>query len=67
MKKRKKGCGFGGQGSGEDLERVGGGKSIIRIYCMKETILSKIKTKNKKFKLKKGYKILWEHYTMYFF
>lgn len=39
---RKKGYGWGGE---EDLEGNGGGKTIIRIYCVKTSIFNKSEQK----------------------
>lgn len=32
----RNGMNMGGWGSGQDLEEIGGGKTIINIYCMEK-------------------------------
>lgn len=36
----RNGMNMGGWGSGQDLEEIGGGKTIIKIYCMEKYLFS---------------------------
>lgn len=44
-KRKKRRVGLGGQACGEDVEGIKGGKTVIRVYSMKQCIFS---LKNKK-------------------